>query len=170
MFIDIIRSRKFKIIGFSFLGLFVIVNVLWFVVASKKQSTLIGKTISIFKKEKSVTIKIKLPTGEIVELERAPKMSRSKKKSFKKDVQQYVILTGKIELSNENIVKGVTRVVFISDEGQLVMLVNPPVVNGLRMNYLGKYVKLRGYWTEDVPFLGSMRRCIWVEDVDEIEN
>ncbi|MFH0948478.1 MAG: hypothetical protein V1833_05725 [Elusimicrobiota bacterium] len=145
-----------------FLILFIVGNILWFVVASKKQNTLIGKTISIFKKERNVVIKITLPTGEIVELKRASKISPT----VSKDALP-ITLTGKIELASiDSIHTNITRVVLVSDDGQLIMLVNPPIVNGLRMSYIGRYVKLKGYWQKDVPFLGRMRRCIWVENVE----
>ena len=157
-------NKKLKIIILLFLVVFIIGNVLWFVVASEKQKTLIGKAISIFKKDKDVVIKITLPTGEIVELKRASKASPSLNKAMRS-----VTLTGKIELASvDNIHKNITRVVFVSDDGQLIMLVNPPIVNGLRMSYIGKYVKLKGYWRSEVPFLGMMRRCVWVEDVKEV--
>ena len=110
---------------------------------------------------------ITLPGGEVVEAI----------KSSMKDAEIRNTLTpgtirGKIEQVRTSILPNdtVTRTVMITNEGELVMLLNPEATNALRYQYSGRILTLKGRWFGETPFRGKMYKTLWIEEISDVEK
>ena len=83
-----------------------------------------------------------------------------------------VVLEGKLEeVRNSDLdVDKSTRIVLISNNGELVMLFNPGLMNNLRFGYVGNIVSLSGTWGEGEVFRGKKYRSLWCDGVKVIQD
>lgn len=119
-----------------------------------------GGLVSVLK-----TVKLKMPSGKIVQVPVRPAVDEKTKKKMIN-----AIIEGKIEeVPISNIPDDpVTRIVMIANSGEMLILLGPGQVNKLRFgDYIGRIVKLKGYWYGELPFRGRTYRALWVEKIIE---
>lgn len=117
----------------------------------------------VFQSKKRITIK--LPSGEVVEAVKAPRMSQEERERI-----LAATIEGKIEELSISAIPGDTSssIVIITNQGELVMLFNPEFVNKLRFGkYVGKNLKLDGYWYGQIPLKGKSYRSLWIKQISE---
>lgn len=134
---------------------------------------LIGIGIKYITKNKKIktqpdTIKIKLPSGEVVDAYKI-------RFSTRVPVPEKVLIAVKgivnwetQELSITGKVPPLKNVVLTTETGQKYVLTNPPYVNTLIFNAIGKKVKLKGFTMGKTSFKDY--EGLWVEDILEIEK
>ena len=79
-------------------------------------------------------------------------------------------IEGKIEeVSTSNLPFDLTkRMVVITNQGELILLFNPEMVNTLRFNYIGRVVTIKGHWYGDNTFRGKAYRSVWAEQIVKV--
>jgi transcriptional antiterminator Rof (Rho-off) len=136
-----------------------------YVVAAILLLICITSIIVYFKRTKNENLRIKLtlPNGEVVEATRAKPMSEKVKKEILS-----VSLDGKIEeisVGNDEQTR-MTRIVMITNNGEMLMLLNPDLVNALKFrNHIGKIVHIDGYWYGNIPFNKKEYRAVWINAI-----
>lgn len=115
------------------------------------------------KDKRPMKILVKLPNGEVVEAVRAPAINPAVREALTS-----ASIDGKVEelAINPSEKDSPTRIVLITNDGKLVILMNPQLVNGLRFGgYVGKIVKLKGRWFGEISFRGRVYKSFWIDKI-----
>ena len=116
--------------------------------------------------EKPNMIKVTLPDGRVITAYKVPPMNPvDKLKALAATVEGAVALE-----KTTNSPDSTTMVVIHGLDGQTYGVTNPPFVNSLRMNYVGKVVSLKGYWHEHLNLRTKEIRAIWIDSMSIIEK
>ncbi|MDW8056248.1 MAG: hypothetical protein RMJ13_06035 [Elusimicrobiota bacterium] len=110
-------------------------------------------------------IKIKLPTGEVVDAYRIRFSTR-----IPVPERAMMIVKGVVNWEKQEIhpkAQPLEQVVLTTDTGQKFVLSNPPYVNTLIFNAIGKKVKLKAVTMGKTSFKDY--EGLWIEDILEIE-
>jgi hypothetical protein len=113
------------------------------------------------------TITLTLPDGRQIVAYRASRMnSKEKLQRLAATVQGTVA----VEKSSNSPTNATTIVVVKGLDGVTYGVANAPFVNGLRFNYMGKKVELKGYWADRITIGNKDYKTIWIEGMKIVEK
>lgn len=122
-----------------------------------------GYKWTIYQRNHPKQFLIKMPSGQVIEATRSPRMDLAESQKVVR-----TSLEGKLELIAERdyAKSSSSRLVMITNTGDMIILLNPEFVNKLRLGgSVGKIVKLNGYWQGVVDFKGKSYRTLFIESM-----